>query len=251
MARSDVAQHDPGVGTARGEDALVGGALDHERDEQLAHRRQDRQRDGDPDAATDLRRQLDAALEGLPGGAALARLDAGVVDRRGGTHAHRSAPTVARSFVGGDRSALGGLPRVCRDEPLVPVAAAEQLVVGAVVDDPPLLEVDDVVGEGDGGHPVGDDEHGRPAAGLRGARRGSAARRPGRPPRSRRRGRAAVARGSPRGPGRHAGAGRRRGWCRARRPGCRGRRAAARRTRGPGRPAGRPRPRRRCARCRG
>src|SRR6478735_6103703 len=81
----------------RGDDALVGGALDHEGDEQLAHRRQDRQPDGDPDATTDLRRQLDAALERPPRGEVLTRLDAGVVHRRCGSKAHRSAPTVARS----------------------------------------------------------------------------------------------------------------------------------------------------------
>ena len=65
----------------------------------------DRQRDGDPDAAAELRRQLDAAPQGLPGGAALARLDAGVVDRRVGTRTHRSAPTSPLRPV---RRGLGG-----------------------------------------------------------------------------------------------------------------------------------------------
>jgi hypothetical protein len=35
-----------------------------------------------------------------------------------------------------------------------------------VVDDPALLEVDDLVGQQDGRHPVGDDEHGGARAGL-------------------------------------------------------------------------------------
>ena len=111
----------------------------------------------------------------------------------------------------------------------------------AVVDDPALLEVDDLVGERDRGHPVGDDEHGRAASWPRAARARIACSTLGstadggvvedEQPR---------ARGPPPGPGRSAGAARRRGWRRARRPGCRARRAAPRRSRRPARPQGRP-----------
>ena len=130
---------------------------------------------------------------------------------------------------------LRGLAGVCRDEPLVARAAPEQLGVGAAVDDPAALEVDDLVGERDRRHPVGDHQHGRPRAGV------------AQPGQDRLLDRGVDgaggvvedqqlrARGPRRGPGRSAAADRRRGWRRARRPGCRARRAAARRSRRPAR----------------
>ncbi len=78
-----------------------------------------------------------------------------------------SAPAVvAVLLAGGDRLAFCGLAGVCRDEPFVAHAPAEQLIVGAVVHDASGLHVDDLVGEQDRGHPVRDDEDRRPRARL-------------------------------------------------------------------------------------
>ena len=91
-------------------------------------------------------------------------------------------------LVRGDRGPFRGLPGVGRDETLVALAPPEELGVGAVVDDAAPLEVDDVVGEGDRRHPVGDHQHGGPRAGVAQRRPGSPAPPTGRRRSSRRRG---------------------------------------------------------------
>ena len=84
--------------------------------------------------------------------------------------------------------------------------------MGAVVDQPAGLEEQHLVGEGDGGRPVGHHQRGGAGRARRAAPRGCGPRWWGRPPRWRRRAAAAGAGAPGPGPGRPAGAGRPRAW---------------------------------------
>ncbi len=76
----------------------------------------------------------------------------------GAARAHRSARRPPRR----PRRRPARRPRARRRRPgAVALAAGRQLGVGAAVDDPPVLEVGHLVGQGDGRLAVGDDDHGR------------------------------------------------------------------------------------------
>ena len=123
---------------------------------------------------------------------------------------------------------LGRLVRPVPVQPRVGAVGGQQLVVRALLGDPPALEHHDAPGVADRGQAVGDHDRGaaRPAAAAARARSAPRCARP----RSRwpRRGSARAGRRRRRGRRPRAGAARPTGARRARRPRCRTRRAAAR-----------------------
>ena len=160
----DVAHDDLDVRAACREDALVGDALDDE---------------GHEDPPT-VARTASSTVTPMP----LLSSGDSWTPRRSVPHVVRSRPDAMpwcstggadrmliapRSSAASTARPLGGLAGVCGDEPFVARAPSEQLGMRAVVDDAALLEVDDLVGEQDRRHPVGDDEHGGARSWPRGA----------------------------------------------------------------------------------
>ena len=210
------------------EDVLVDGDLDQVRLDEV-HRRQEREqrrRERRPRRGTDAcrprpvrraaRRRRGRRCRRPPTG----RLGRGLM----------AAPGGSTSSGGLDRRLELLPPPQARVEP----PAGEELRVGALLDEPALVEDDDAVEHRRDAEPVGDDQRGALPDAVEEARRGSPPRSRRRRRRRRRRGRGSAGRAGARAPGSPAGADRRRASGRARRPPCPSRPGAApRRARGP------------------